>query len=82
MTTNTIFQRKLTQTANAAEKFTRLQQEIGEMFIERYGKHYSDVDCDPIIDCLNQIGGDITVEQCDQYMTELGYPPLEKKKHA
>jgi len=79
MTTNTIFQRKLTQTANAAEKFTKLQQEVGEMFVERYGVHYSDVDCDAIIDTLNQGGGEITIAQCDEYMTACGHPPLEKK---
>lgn len=79
MTTNTIFQRKLTQTANAAEKHHRLCQEIGEMFVERYGVHYSDVDCDAVIDCLNQNGGNITVEQCDEYMTQCGHPPLLKK---
>jgi hypothetical protein len=79
MTTNTIFQRKLTQTANAAEKHNRLQQEVGEMFKERYGVHYSDVDCDSVIDALDINGGNITVEQCDEYMTTCGHPPLGKK---
>ena len=79
MTTNTEFQRKLTQTASAAEKHHRLQTEIGKMFEERYGIHYSDVDCDSVIDCLDVNGGSITVEQVDEYMATVGHPKLENK---
>ena len=79
MTSNTDFQRKLTQTSNAAEKHHRLLMEVGEMFKERYGVHYSDVDGDLMIDCLDHNGGTITVEMCDKAMVELGYPKLEKK---
>jgi uncharacterized ferritin-like protein (DUF455 family) len=78
MTTNTEFQRKLTQTANAAEKHFRLLEEVGKMFEERYGAHYSDVDCDSVIDALNQTGGKITVAEVDKAMALVGHPKLEK----
>lgn len=76
MTSNTDFQRKLTQTANAAEKHMRLLFEVGEMFKERYGAHYSDHDVDSIIDVLDQSGGHLTVAEVDKLMSEKGFDVL------
>lgn len=76
MTTNTEFLRKFNQTADAAEKLTRLQQELGEMFKERYGQHYSDVDCDPVIDTVDVNGGRMTLAEIDESMAMCGCPKL------
>lgn len=51
---------------------------LTEAFVERYGVTYSDVDADSIIDALdygNATG--VTLEECDDIMTECGYPPIK-----
>lgn len=76
MTTNTEFLRKFNQTADAAEKHNRLQMELGEMFKERYGIHYSDVDCDSVIDTVDLNGGRMSLVDIDEAMAMCGHPKL------
>lgn len=50
---------------------------LTEAFMERYGVTYSDVDADSIIDVLDYgVSSGLTLEQCDDIMTEAGYPPI------
>ena len=77
---NGLTTRVLQQLAKIAEKYNQLSIKVGEMFQERYGVTYSDVDCDEIIDILDYNGGSITLEEADRYMTAAGYPPIRRGK--
>lgn len=70
-----VFQSLLTRTAAAASNHRRLMEECGQAFIERYGVHYSECDADSIIEVLDLNGGKLTVAECDEEMTRVGYPP-------
>lgn len=77
---NSLTTRVLQQLANIAEKHSRLAIDVGDMFIERYGVTYNDVDCDELIDIFDYGGGHITLEEVDRYMTAAGYPPIRRGK--
>ena len=70
----------LSKASALAEKKMKIQHDLTNAFIERYGVTYSDVDCDSIIEVLDYAGGDITLEECDQEMTRCGYPPLKNRE--
>jgi phenylpyruvate tautomerase PptA (4-oxalocrotonate tautomerase family) len=54
----------------AAEK-SDVAAELTEAFTERYGKTYSDIDCDELIDVLDYgSGGKLTVKQVDKLMED------------
>lgn len=72
------FQRLLNRTARAAWRHRELTQQCGDAFLARYGAHYSDVDADGVIDVLNQLGGNITVAECDDEMERCGHPRREE----
>jgi hypothetical protein len=69
----------LMRAARLAEQKARIQDDLSEAFVERYGTTYSDVDADGIIDILDYGGGDIDLAQCDAIMTEAGHPPLSRR---
>lgn len=61
----------------AAVRHNALNAKLTSAFNERYGCTYSDVDADWIIDSLDYgSGSEVTVEQCDQIMTDAGRPPV------
>ena len=72
--------RDLQKLADITETRSQLQINIGQMFVERYGITYSDVDCERLIDTLDYWGGSITLEEADRYMTAEGYPPIRRGK--
>lgn len=50
---------------------------LRELFIERYGVDYSDVDCDLLIDCADYgQGAPMTIKVLDADMLSKGYPVL------
>lgn len=68
--------KKAERIANEAHKMGSI---LTDVFNERYGITYSDVDADSIIDALDYgVAGGLTVEDCDRIMTDAGYPPLTK----
>lgn len=77
---NSLTTRVLQQMANTAEKHTRLAIDVYQMFLERYGVTYCDVDCVELIKTLNYDGGSITLGEADRYMTAEGYPPIRRGK--
>lgn len=77
---NSLTTRDLQKLANIAEKHSQLAIDVDNMFIERYGVPYSEVDCGEIIEILDYTGGSITLEEADRYMTAAGYPPIRRGK--
>lgn len=70
-------QRLLDRAVIAASAAHSVQRLLTEAFEERYGVTYSDVDCDPIIDCLDYGSGNaLTIKDCDRLMAECGVYPL------
>ena len=70
------FQRLLDLTAKSARCHFNRCLDMNTVFIQRYGQTYSEVDADGIIDVLNYHGGHITVEECDQEMSDCGWPRI------
>lgn len=71
---NAALLRRAVAVSKAASK---VQRELTVAFEERYGRTYSDVDCDPLIDALDYGGGSgLTVEDCDRFMAEYDVYPL------
>lgn len=69
--------RLLNKGVRIASEAHKMNQELTEAFVERYGVTYSDVDADSIIDVLDYgVASGLTLEECDDIMTEAGYPPL------
>lgn len=62
--------------AKLAEKHNAAMFALGEAVRERYGVHYSDVDCDGAIESFDLNGGGMTVEQLDEQMAMCGAPKL------
>ena len=61
----------LAQKSNAENKILR------ELFVERYGIDYSDVDCDFLIDCADYgQGAPMKIKALDKDMLDKGYPVL------
>lgn len=63
----------------AAGRHAAMQAELSKAFEERYGKTYSDVDADYIIDALDCGQGSITLVECDEHMARLGAPVIKRK---
>ena len=66
----------LKRAAAAASRQADLNRQLTEAFEERYGKTYSEVDADSIIDALDYGHGPITLAECDQHMAIAGAPAL------
>jgi len=71
--------RLLKRACRIAVEASKVQGELTEAFNERYGCTYSDVDADPLIDSLDYGGSVVTVDDCDQIMTDAGCPPLSSR---
>lgn len=41
---------QMKKTCDASRKYLDHEEKFREMFVERYGHDFSDIDCDPIID--------------------------------
>lgn len=69
------FAQLLRRAATISSKAQAVQQELTEAFRARYGKTYSDVDADQIIDVLDYGGGaKLTYRECDRLMADCGAP--------
>jgi len=82
MIDNRKFTALLRKCSRAAAAHTDISNKIGEIFEERYGVTYSDVDCDWLIDELDIVGSyssSVTAKIADYYMEECGYKVLEKE---
>jgi len=65
-------------------KIQEVQSDFDEWFIKRYDVHYSDVDCDQLIDALNQGTGVApqSIKQLDAWMwEECKIKPAESPRH-
>ena len=60
------FQRLLDKTVKSAIEHHELMAQVGQECIRRYGYHYSDIDCDYLIDAVNQGLGYATVAKVDE----------------
>jgi len=69
-------QKLLNKAGRLAKEMASVQNELTDAFCARYGTTYSDVDADSIIDVLDYSGGHITLAECDNIMTECGFPPI------
>lgn len=78
-TSDAKFQNLLNRCAKIAEKHMLAMAALEPVFLERYGKHYSEVDADLIIEVLDLSGGSITVADCDEQMLNSGWPKLDSK---
>lgn len=70
----------LNRAAQLAAKKSRIQRQLTEAFVERYGVTYSEIDNDSLIDTLDYHGGVISLAECDRLMTEAGHPPKRAEK--
>lgn len=74
--TEKLTNRLLAKAGRLASEMQAIQQRLTAAFTDRYGVTYSDADADSIIDVLDYSGGSLTVEECDQIMTDAGHPPV------
>lgn len=63
------FTKLLNRLAKAQQKAFRLSQLVSDECINRHGVHYSEIDCDELIDTLDLTGADkITASEFDKAM--------------
>jgi hypothetical protein len=74
------FQQLISTTSRKSAEYQVASTRCSDAFVDRYGINYSDADADGIIDVLDYGGGRITVADCDEIMTSVGYPPLAQKE--
>ncbi|MFV0800605.1 hypothetical protein EGJ57_04685 [Brucella anthropi] len=68
---------KLHAACRLAWKHTQTNREIHRLFEERYGTGYNEIDEDWLIDSLDYGSGAlVSLKECDELMTQNGYPPL------
>lgn len=64
-----------------AQEVNSIQSELTDAFEQRYGATYSGVDADVLIDVLDcGQGEDVNAGDCDEIMSDLGYPLKETSK--
>lgn len=71
--------RLLKKACKISKQYAEMQAILLEAFEDRYGVTYSEVDCDPIIDILDGVGGVpvITVAECDEHMLYYSGVPVK-----
>lgn len=66
------------RTIAASQKNNQQLTQLHEIFQERYGVVYNDLDIDELVDCFEYgAGGYSTMAEIDEIMTRNGHPPKE-----
>lgn len=66
--------------SDAQDRITQMKNKFDAWFIQRYGVHYSEVDCDSLIDVLDYNSGNPprNLLELDEWMAASGVKPIKQ----